>query len=31
MAKLPKDIKLTIHAKQRLEERKNSNNYNTKN
>ena len=31
MVKLPKDIKLTIHARQRLEERKNSNNYNTKN
>ena len=32
MAKLPKEIKLTRHAQQRLEERKNSDtNYNTKN
>lgn len=31
MAKLPKDIKLTRHAKLRLKERKNANNYNTKN
>lgn len=31
MAKLPKEIKLTRHAQQRLEERKDSNIYNTKN
>lgn len=31
MAKLPKEIKLTRHAQQRLEERKSSNIYNTKN
>ena len=31
MAKLPKEIKLTRHAKLRLKERKNSNSYNTKN
>lgn len=31
MAKLPKEIKLTRHAQQRLMERKNSNIYNTKN
>ena len=31
MSNLPKEIKLTIHARQRLEERKNSNNYNMKN
>lgn len=31
MAKLPKEIKLTRHAQQRLKERKNSNIYNTKN
>ena len=31
ISKLPAELKLTLHAKQRLEERKNHNTYNTKN